>query len=97
MNHVSALVSTCPYYVNRHPRTLSNTTEPNRNSRAWAVKKLTDLTLLLTPLNLAHSNLRPPLKPLKPTTTQTDRSLPQDRLITLVTGLSFQVITRGTL
>ena len=61
------------------------------------MKKLTDLTLLLTPLNLANSNLRPPLKLLKPTTTQTDRSLPQDKLITLVTGLSFQVITRGTL
>ena len=28
LNHASALVSACPQYVNRHPRTLSNTTEP---------------------------------------------------------------------
>ena len=26
LNHASALVSACPSYVNRHPRTLSNTT-----------------------------------------------------------------------
>ena len=28
LKHASALVSASPYYVNRHPRTLSNTTEP---------------------------------------------------------------------
>ena len=30
LNHAHALVSACPWYVNRHPRTLSNATEPNR-------------------------------------------------------------------
>ena len=30
LKHAPALVSACPYYVNRHPRTLSNTTEPKR-------------------------------------------------------------------
>ena len=28
LNRASALVSACPQYANRHPRTLSNTTEP---------------------------------------------------------------------
>ena len=34
LNHAHALVSACPEYVNRHPRTLSNTTYPFRWHRS---------------------------------------------------------------
>ena len=33
LNHASALVSACPWYVNLHPRTLSNTTAARRRWR----------------------------------------------------------------
>ena len=56
LNHAHPLVSACPYYVNRHPRTLSNTTVPLskvRPKRFW-LKRIPLSTRTATSHRNAH-------------------------------------------